>query len=335
MVPEVSEVMTFLLDAYQEALDVLAMISVWVTLLVSPSAIVWYALGLLTLPLLQFIRIRYAFWRMKSRLARKVNGKSGRLISSAMRILSRTYPKAPIQIRREETENVLDILSKIVEIADESSSTDWKRLWSKVDSSWLERFVSKGRMIEEPLLQEALATAFVREAIRPGRLGHREIDVLAAISVQDWRTFTAICGFACCIGGRITPVIFNYEEDVYRKAGLSAEMLDDLVAAGVITQGGTGDSYTLRMPARGLRVTYFDEEELTLRPLPAPTPRKYLGRTLTQPHPLDKNLDVGVVDFTQLGRTLGFLAPCSKVDGFTNYLRCRWEVYLHDQESIS
>ena len=175
----------------------------------------------------------------------------------------------------------------------------------------------------------------MHEAIRPGRLGNRDIDVLAAISAQDWRTFTAVCGFECCIGGRITPVIFNYEDDVYRKAGLSAETLVGLIAAGVITQGGTGDTYTLEMPEKGLHVTYFDEGELVVRPLPAPIPRKYLGRTLTQPHPLDKNLDVGVVDFTQVGRTLGFLAPCSRVDGFTEYLRCRWEVYLHDQESMS
>ena len=230
--------MTFLLDAYQQALDILATIPVWLKLLVSPSALLWYALGLLTLPLLQFIRIRYAFWRMKSRIARKVNGKSGRLIRSATRIFSRAYPKAPIQIRKEETENVLDILSKIIEIADRSPTTDWKRLWSEVDSSWLERFVSKCRITQEPLLQEALATAFVHEAIRPGRLGHRDIDVLAAISAQDWRTFTAVCGFACCIGGRITPVIFNYEDDVYRKAGLSAETLVGLIAARVITQGG-------------------------------------------------------------------------------------------------
>ena len=303
--------------------------------LVSPNALLWYALGLLTLPLLQFLRIRYAFWRMKSQIARKVNGKSGRLIPSATRLFSRAYPKAPIQIRKEETENVLDILSKIVGIAGKSPITDWKRLWSEVDSSWVEHLVSKGRRIQEPLLQEALSTAFVHESIRPGRLGHRDIDVLAAISVQDWRTFTAVCGFACSIGGRITPVIFNYEDDVYRKAGLSAETLDGLIAAGVITQGGTGDSYTLELPEKGLRVKYYDEEELLVRPLPAPIARKYLGRSLTQPHPLDKTLDMGVVDFTQEGRTLGFLASCSKVDGFTEYLRCRWEVYLQDQESMS
>ena len=327
--------MTFFLDAYQAALDILATIPASLKSLVSPSALVWYALGLLTLPLLQFIRIRYAFWRMKNRIARKVNGRSGRLIPSATRLFSGAYPKAPIQIRKEETENVLDILSKIVEIAGKSPTTDWKRLWSEVDSSWVEHLVSKGRLIQEPLLQEALATAFVHEAIKPGRLAHRDIDVLAAISVQDWRTFTTVSGFACCIGGRITPVIFNYEDDVYRKAGLSAETLDGLIAAGVITLGGTGDTYTLELPEKGLRVKYFDEEELIIRPLPAPIARKYLGRTLTQPHPLDKTLDVGVVDFTQEGRTLGFLAPCSKVDGFTEYLRCRWEVYLHDRESMS
>ena len=323
--------MTFFLDAGKEALDILATIPASLKSLVSPSDLVWYALGLLTLHLLQFIRIRYAFWRMKSQIARKVNGKSGRLIPSATRLFSRSYPKAPIQMRKEETENVLDILSKIVEIAGKNPTTDWKRLWSDVDSSWVEHLVSKGRRIQEPLLQEALATAFLYEAVRPGRLGHRDIDVLVAISVQDWRTFTAISGFACSIGGRITPVIFNYEDDLYRKAGLSAEALDGLIAAGVITQGGTGDTYTLELPEKGLRLKYFDEEEIVIRPLSAPIARKYLGRTLTQPHPLDKTLDVGVVDFTQEGRTLGFLAPCSKVDGFTEYLRCRWEVYLHDQ----
>ena len=319
---------TFFSDSYKEALDILPAISVWVKSLVSPNAVLWYVLGLLTLPFLQYVRIRYAFWRMKARMARKVNGRSGRLASSAMRIFSKACPKAPIEIREEEIENVLDTLAKIVEIGVGSPDTDWRRLWSAVDSSWLESFVAKCRMIHEPPLQEAFAKAFMYEAVTPGRLGHRDIDVLAGISIQDWKTFTAICNFACCVGGRITPVIFNYEDDVYRQAGVGAEALDSLIAAGLVTQGGTGDIYTLVMPKEGLVVKYLNEDEFTVRPLSAPIPRRYLGRTLTQPSALDKNLNVGVVDFTQVGRTLGFLTSRSRVEGFTEYLRRQWEEYL-------
>ena len=324
-----SEVITFLLDVYQEALDTLPVISVWLKSLISPNAVLWYMSGLLTLPFFQYVRIRYSFWRMKTKLARKVNGRSGRLVSSATRIFSRAYPKAPIEIREEEIGNVLDILAKIVEIGGRSPNADWRRLWSEVDSSWLENFVAKCRMIQEPPLQEALAKAFVYEAVTPGRLGHRDMDVLAAISIQDWKTFTAICSFACCIGGRITPVVFNYEDDLYNQAGLRTEALDSLIAAGLVTQGGTGDIYTLIMPEEGLGVKYFDEEELIVKPLSAPIPRRYLGGTLTQPDTLDKNLNVGVVDFTPVGRALGFLTSSSRIEGFTEYLRSQWEEYLH------
>jgi hypothetical protein len=55
----------------------------------------------------------------------------------------------------------------------------------------------------------------------------------------------------------------------------------------------------------------------------------------TRPNPLDNTLNVGVVDFTQGGRALGFLTPCSKVDGFVEYLRCQWEEYIHGEKSIS
>ena len=272
---------------------------------------------------------------MKSRLARKVRGQPRSRISSAMKIFSKAYPRAPLQIPRVERENVLNTLSKIVEIGSVSQTTDWNKLWSVVDSSWLERFVSTCRMVQEPPLQEALARAFLYEAITPGRLRHQDIDVLGAIALRDWETLTTICNFACCINGRITPVVLNYEDDVYRAAGLDSEALDSLVTAGLVTRGGTGDIYTLKMFQGGLRVTYFNEEEFIVRPLSSPIPRNYFGRTLVQPDPLDRSLNVGLVDFTPVGQALGFLTPCSKIDGFSEYLRCEWEVYLRDQNSMS
>ena len=328
-----SEVITILLDAYEKALDVLLIISEWIKPLVNRNAVVWYALGLVTLGLSRRIRIRYGFWRMKSRIAHKVAGQSDYLIPSATRLFSKACPKGLIGMGKNEVKNILDILSKIIEIGGENPTTDWKRRWSQIDASWLERFFSKGGMIQEPLLQDALANALIYKAIIPGRFDHRHIDVLAAISVEDWKTFTAICSIACCIDGRITPILLNYEDAVYEKLGLNDEILAGLIAAGLITQGGTDDTYTLYMPTQGLRVAYFDEDEFVVRPLPAPIPRKtYLG-TRTQPHPLDKRITVGVVDFTRVGRVLTFLTSCSKVDGFTEYLRYQWEVYLHNQEN--
>ena len=330
----VTKVIMFLLDAYQAALNTLPVLSVWLESLVSPNAVIWYVLGLLTLPFLQKIRIRFYFWRMESRLAPEVKGKPGRLKSSAMRIFSEAYPNAPIELPKEEIENVLGILARIVEIGGSNPSNDWRTLWSEVNSGWKNRFVSKCRLIHEPPLQEALARAFVYEAITPSRLDHRCIDILAAISIQDWKTFTAICSFACSIDGHMTPVVFNYNDDVYKKAGLNAEAQDGLIASGLVTQGGMGDIYIRVIPDNGLRVSYFREEELIVMPPSEPIPWSFFERSLSEPNPLDEKLNVGVVDFTEVGRVLGCLTPCSKVDGFVHYLKGHWAPYLHDEKSI-
>ena len=327
-----SEVATFFADVYRAVLDLLSVSSAWLKWLVSPQALLWYALGLLTLPILQHVRMRFAFWRMKRRLIRQVQSPNP-LIPAAMSILSRAYPKAPIEIRKEEIENILGVLRRLVEIGGRNPAANQKRSWSEVESSWLEHFVSKCRMIQEPPLQEAMAKAFLREATKPGQLGHREIDALATLSIRDWRTFTAICSCACQMSGRITPVVLNFEDGVYNDLGLQHQALDSLIAAGLVTSGGAGDTYTLGIPNEGIRVKYFDEEEFVVSPLSGPIERSYLGRKNVQPHPLDKSLNVGVVDFTQLGRILGFLTPCSKIDGFTEYLRRQWQEYLGNVKS--
>ena len=272
---------------------------------------------------------------MKSRITRKTKGHQRSLISGATSAFSAAYPRAPIEIRNGEIGNIEDILSKIVEIEGGRTTTDWKKRWAEVDSSWLRYFFSKCRVVHEPPLQEAMAKAFVFEATTRNYIGYQGIDILGAISVQDWKTFTTICSFACSIDGRISPVVFNYNDDIYKQAGLVAEALDGLNAVGLVTQGGTGDTYTLKMPKNGFRITYLGGESFGVRPLSEPIARSYFGRTSVQPHEFDKNLNVGVIDFTEAGRTLGFLTSCLSVDGFTEYLRCRWKEYLHDEDSVS
>ena len=313
-----------------EALDLFSVILAWLQSLVSPEAILWYALGLLTLPCFQYIRFRVSLWKTKRRLARKVRGAPERLVRAAMRMVLEAYPKAPLGTREAEIKNVLNVLARIVEIGGRNASTDWEGLWPEVDSSWLASFLSSCRMMPEPLLQEALARAFLYEAVTPGRFDQRHLNILVGLSSQDWKTLTAICSCSCQISGRITPVVFDYEESVYTKVGLDYQALDGLIAAGLVTHGGTGDTYTLSIPTGGMGIKYFDEKEFIVRPLAAPIERRYLGRKLVQPHPLDNSLNVGVVDFTEAGRTLGFLTACHKVDGFTEYLRSQWEEYLHD-----
>ena len=320
----------FLLDVYRDAVALFPVISGWLKSLASPEAAIWYVLGLLTLPLFHRILIRVGFVRMRRRLSRKIKSQSRRHISFAMRIFSEAYPKAPKEIRKEERENILDVLAKIIEIGGRSPTTDWKRLRCEVDASWREFFVSKCRKIHDPRLQNAMAKAFIYEAITPGRFAYRDIDMLANMSAENWETFTTICGFACCIGGRIIPVILNYEDDVYKMADLDTEAIDSVVAVGLVTRGGTGDIYMLAMPMQGLPVAYFEEDEFIVKALPNPISRTYLGRTRVRPDMLDTHINVGVVDFTQAGRTLGFLTSCAGVDGFLDHLRQQWEVYLHD-----
>ena len=321
-------IIAYLLDLYQGLRDALLIAGAFLISLVTLTAIIWYVLGLLPAPFYQKIRIRVKFWRLKSRLALKANNQSDDLVSSMIRIFAKARPKAAIELSEKESENILETLSKIVQISRTDANKDWVKLWSKIDSIWLGHFLSKCGAVQEPLLQEALVKAFAYEAATPGRFTQRDIDIIATISVQQWKLFTTICSFTCCIGGRVTPVVFNCDDDIYRKVGLSAEALDNLVSIGMITKGGTGDTYTLEMPDEGLGILYFYQEEFVAMPLSKPIPRSYFTRTLTQPHPFDRNLNVGVVDFTPLGRSIGFLTPCIEIPGFPEYLRCQWKEHL-------
>ena len=230
-------IIAYFLDIFQGLKDALLIAGAFLISFLTVTAIIWYALGLLTIPIYQKIRIRVKFWRLKSRLAQNANNQSEDLVSSLLRIFAKAHPKASIELSEEESENILETLSMIVQISRTDASKDWLKLWPKIDSIWLEHFLSRCGAVQEPLLQMALAKAFVYEAATPGRFSQRDINTITTISVQQWKLFTAICSFACRIGGRITPVVFNCDDDIYRKVGLSGEALDGLVAVGLISKG--------------------------------------------------------------------------------------------------
>ena len=330
-----SMIIDFLMDAFQATSHTLSEVWMWLLSSVTLAAILWYVLGVLTPSPYNRIRTWFKLRKIQARLTAIVAGNQEHVISDMMNFLSETCPKILIESKEEEIENVLGTLSYVVEIAGGDPETDWRSMWSEMDPIWTEHFISKCRFIREPQLQEALAKAFSRQARQLNCFSYSQIDTLAVMNIQDWNIFTTICNFACSIGGRVTPIIFNYTDEIYRLAGLNAEALDGLIATGLITQGGTGDVYTLEMPTNGLRVIYLDDEQFTVVPLPTPIPRSYLGRTLIQPHPFDTNLNVGIVDFTDLGRAIGFLTRCTAVDGFTEYLRHQWQDHIPSDECSS
>ncbi len=318
-------------DFYEILLDEIPSVWCWLKSLVSLNSVIWFGLGLLTLPIIGFCRIRFARWRTRSRLNQKVQRRSHHLVPPVFRLFSDVYPKASIGLRDEETDNILEVLRHVIETAIENPKNDWPKLWSEVDPVWRERFFSNCRIIRERQLQKAFAKAMVFESANPGRFDHRDIAFLAKIDVRQWETFTTVCRFACWINGRVTPVVFNFEDDLYRNAGLVEEELDTLIATGLVTKGGFGDAYTLKIPDKGLTVRYLDSTEIYVRPLPSPIPRDRFGRKVVEPHPLDTRLTVGVIDFTELGRVLGFLTLCTNVEGFTDYLRLNWSHYIRDE----
>ena len=329
-----SNTIAFLMDAFQFLLDTLSNVWMWLLSSVTIAALVWYVLGVLTPSPYNRIRTWFRLRKIQTRIKAIDVENQGNVASDLMNFLSDTCPKTLAESKGEEIENIMGTLSQVVEIGISNLETDWERIWSEMDPIWAEHFVLKCRLVHEPQLQEALAKAFMYQARQLNCFSYPQIDTLTAMNIQDWSTFTAICRFACSIDGRITPVIFNYTDEIYRTVGLNAEALDSLIAAGLITQRGTGEVYTLVMPANGLRVIYLNDHQFTVMPLSAPIPRSYLGRTLIRPHPFDTNLNVGVVDFTDLGRAIGLLTPCTVVDGFIEYLMRQWQEHIPSDSAL-
>src|SRR5690606_16263315 len=131
-------------------------------------------------------------------------------------------------------------------------------------------------------------------------------NMLASLDKSDAQLFTNLCSFGIELP-RLTPLIYETEENLYNQLGINFNSLTHLDAIGLIRIEALGGFQKKGIPQKGF-VKYF---ESTIE--------------LEFAKPDKNNFDIGKVILTKAGEQLAPICGATEVTGFADYLKAKWK----------
>ncbi|MCH2551834.1 MAG: DUF2806 domain-containing protein [Alcanivorax sp.] len=154
-----------------------------------------------------------------------------------------------------------------------------------LEEDWLSHFFDRCEKVSDENMQSLWSRLLAGEASIPGTYSKRTVDFVASMDKRDAEFFTRLCQFSWVIAGPL-PLIFNSEDEIYKKNGIDFSLLKHLDDIGLISFD----------PISGYRVTnngkYFHVQ--------------YFSQSLLFEFKTDGNneVSIGQAIFTQAGREL-------------------------------
>jgi hypothetical protein len=153
------------------------------------------------------------------------------------------------------------------------------------------------------------------EANSPGIFSRKTVNLLSDLDKRDAQLFTHLCGFVWAIG-TLTPLIYEYQTEIYTRQGIHFVSLTHLDNLGLINFQGVSSLARTNLP-KIFGVSFYQ------KPL-----------ELTFPNDSGNGLDVGHAALTQAGMELAPVCGSSPVDGFFDFVYERWAARGHVPKKI-
>lgn len=199
-------------------------------------------------------------------------------------------------------------MESILNIAKDSLRADASP--EDIDDDWIAEFFQRSRSVSAAEMQWIWGRLLAEQANRAGACAKRTIHVLAGMDRGDALAFASLCRFIWDIGYP-APIVSDWNDDLYRGAGLSHDVLRDLDDLGLLSLSNDA---------------YFEEHWSN--------PVRYCGRefnlTLRQPEARvavipDSALLLGAVVLTRAGKDLVPLIDVLPVEGFVERVLQYWD----------
>lgn len=201
----------------------------------------------------------------------------------------------------KEQERMEEVLSKAVpDIRPDAKPQD-------LEEDWLTAFFDHVRHVSDDQIQQLWARVLAGEANDPRSYSKRTLALLSNLEKSEAELFTALCTFTVRGRGLITPMIFDFEHQIYAKRSINFQTLSHLDSIGLIQfHSVTGVEFK---PKRGVlsQFAYFNECLWF-----------YLDPTRQGPVPLGK------VTFSDAGLQLSKIAGAEKDIDFLPILAEQW-----------
>jgi hypothetical protein len=170
----------------------------------------------------------------------------------------------------------------------------------ELEEDWVAHFFDKCDKVSDETMQSLWSSLLAGEATTPGTYSKRTVDFVASMDKKDADLFTKFCQFTWMIG-EPSPLVFNTDNEIYTKEGISFTALKHLDAIGLISFESTS----------GYRATGFQKQAMFF----------YYGQpTLIEfPKEKDNEINVGKVLFTQAGKELVNICGAKRSQEFYEY----------------
>lgn len=103
-----------------------------------------------------------------------------------------------------------------------------------LDEDWVAHFFKQCDEVSDREMQSLWARLLQGEATSPGTFSKRTVDFISTIDKKDAALFTAFCQFVCVVG-EPNPLIYEIDNEVYEKQGITFATLKHLDAIGLIS----------------------------------------------------------------------------------------------------
>lgn len=249
-----------------------------------------------------------------TRIRREANAKAHAALTIAKsKIEIHDLEKRTVQRWMEEEtlkqQNMESIIGKALpNVTEEAVPND-------VSNEWLLHFFDKCRLTSDAQMQDLWAKLLAGEANEPSTFSKRLINILGDLDKSDAELFQTTAGFAWNMFGAYFPLVFDYNDSVYKENGLRISRLKDLQSIGLINmESRIGYVYHLQNDTEIAK--YFDNII-----------------TLHREKIILNDLPIGLASFTTVGQELMKIVRPKEISGFFKYCLTRWSGYYTMKEN--
>lgn len=197
-------------------------------------------------------------------------------------------------------ENIESIAAEAAAALSESAKVD------ELEEDWVAYFFKQCDTVSDKKMQSLWARLLSGEATSPGTFSKRTVDFISTIDKKDAALFTAFCQFVWVVGDEQNPLIYEIDNEIYKKQGITFASLKHLDAIGLISFEAVSGYVSTGLPKYGHAL--------------------YYGLPTSIEFPVDANnqIEIGHALFTNTGQELAAISGSQRSQEFYEYVIGKW-----------
>lgn len=174
-----------------------------------------------------------------------------------------------------------------------------------IEDDWISNFFEKCRLISDKEMQGLWAKVLAGEANNPGTYSKRTVNFVSSIDKSDAKLFTSFCSYGW-LSGEVTLLIYDVQDEIYTKNGITFSSLKHLDEIGLITFDNLAGFRTIHLP-EVIKIFYYG----------TPINIKFKNQE-------NNELDTGKVLLSKVGQELAPISGSKPMPEFFDYVLEKW-----------